>query len=156
MGPTHGSASRPERRDSVKKYARLAQLVEHPLDVGRVGGSSPSPRTKTVEAGAKLLPLTVFGLERERGHPLSTTGRASRAEKFLRATAIKNVLGRVLSNYFMKILAIETSCDETGVAIVEGQKTGDSISFSVLGSALLSQAQLHAEYGGVYPNLAKR
>jgi len=56
----------------------------------------------------------------------------------------------------MKILAIETSCDETGIAIVEAMKTGESFSFTVLKNALLSQAQLHAEYGGVYPNLAKR
>ena len=56
----------------------------------------------------------------------------------------------------MKILAIETSCDETGIAIVEGQKTAEGFTFTVLKHALLSQAQLHAEYGGVYPNLAKR
>jgi N6-L-threonylcarbamoyladenine synthase len=62
----------------------------------------------------------------------------------------------------MKILAIETSCDETGIALVEGQKLeaapdkGPSFVFEVLDSALLSQAALHAEYGGVYPNLAKR
>lgn len=56
----------------------------------------------------------------------------------------------------MKILAIETSCDETGVAIVEGEKNAGVFQFRILGSALLSQAQLHAEYGGVYPNLAKR
>ncbi len=56
----------------------------------------------------------------------------------------------------MKILAIETSCDETGIAVVEGQKTEDGFSFTVLKNALLSQAALHAEYGGVYPNLAKR
>jgi N6-L-threonylcarbamoyladenine synthase len=56
----------------------------------------------------------------------------------------------------MKILAIETSCDETGIAIVEGKKIDESFTFAVLGSALLSQAKLHAEYGGVYPNLAKR
>lgn len=56
----------------------------------------------------------------------------------------------------MKVLAIETSCDETGVAIVEAHQAGDSYQFSVLGSALLSQAELHAAYGGVYPNLAKR
>lgn len=56
----------------------------------------------------------------------------------------------------MKILAIETSCDETGIAIVEGEKNGDSFSFSVLKHALLSQALLHSPYGGVYPNLAKR
>src|SRR3989344_7269185 len=56
----------------------------------------------------------------------------------------------------MKILAIETSCDETGIAIVQGEKTTDGFVFTTLGSALLSQAPLHAEYGGVYPNLAKR
>lgn len=56
----------------------------------------------------------------------------------------------------MKILAIETSCDETGIALVEGTKEGSSFSFRVLKSALLSQAALHAPYGGVFPNLAKR
>ncbi len=56
----------------------------------------------------------------------------------------------------MKILAIETSCDETGIAVVEATTTGDTVTFTVLGNALLSQAKLHAEYGGVYPNLAKR
>lgn len=56
----------------------------------------------------------------------------------------------------MKILAIETSCDETGLAIVEATKSGENYSFEVLSHALLSQAALHAEYGGVYPNLAKR
>ena len=56
----------------------------------------------------------------------------------------------------MIILAIETSCDETGVAILEGKKEGKAYSFTTLGQALLSQAALHAQYGGVYPNLAKR
>jgi N6-L-threonylcarbamoyladenine synthase len=57
----------------------------------------------------------------------------------------------------MRILAIETSCDETGIALVEGVKTSDGFSFTLLGAAALnSQAALHAEYGGVFPNLAKR
>jgi N6-L-threonylcarbamoyladenine synthase len=57
----------------------------------------------------------------------------------------------------MKILAIETSCDETGIALVEGVKTQNSFVFKLLGAAALnSQAALHALYGGVYPNLAKR
>lgn len=56
----------------------------------------------------------------------------------------------------MRILAIETSCDETGVAIVEGEKTSSGFVFRVLGSALLSQAALHAQFGGVFPTLAKR
>ncbi|OGC88328.1 tRNA (adenosine(37)-N6)-threonylcarbamoyltransferase complex transferase subunit TsaD [Candidatus Adlerbacteria bacterium RIFOXYC1_FULL_48_26] len=57
----------------------------------------------------------------------------------------------------MKILAIETSCDETGAALVEGQKTETGFIFKQLGNAALnSQAKLHAEYGGVYPNLARR
>jgi N6-L-threonylcarbamoyladenine synthase len=42
------------------------------------------------------------------------------------------------------------------VAIVEAVKSDDVVHFTVLGSALLSQAELHAQYGGVYPNLAKR
>ncbi len=56
----------------------------------------------------------------------------------------------------MRVLAIETSCDETGIAIAEGEKTPQGFVFRVLGSALLSQAQLHAPYGGVFPTLAKR
>jgi len=60
----------------------------------------------------------------------------------------------------MRVLAIETSCDETGLALLEGQqikKTLDGgFAFSVIKQALLSQAQLHAQYGGVFPNLAKR
>lgn len=56
----------------------------------------------------------------------------------------------------MKVLAIETSCDETAIAIVEGKKTDSGACFTVLGNALLSQVDLHREYGGVYPNLAKR
>ena len=56
----------------------------------------------------------------------------------------------------MRVLAIETSCDETGIAIVEGEKTPSGFIFRVLGSVLLSQAELHAPYGGVFPTLAKR
>ena len=56
----------------------------------------------------------------------------------------------------MKILAIETSCDETAVSIVEAGGGIGNIRFSVLGNALLSQVPLHKEYGGVFPALAKR
>ncbi len=56
----------------------------------------------------------------------------------------------------MKILAIETSCDETGVAVLETTGEAENAEITVLGNALYSQAALHAEYGGVYPNLAKR
>jgi N6-L-threonylcarbamoyladenine synthase len=57
----------------------------------------------------------------------------------------------------MKILGIETSCDETAISIIEAEGDFDGgFSFEVLGNALLSQADKHAEYGGVYPSLAKR
>lgn len=52
----------------------------------------------------------------------------------------------------MKILAIETSCDETGIAILE--QTNDAI--IIRGNALASQIELHAQYGGVFPAMAKR
>ncbi|MEQ1812887.1 MAG: tRNA (adenosine(37)-N6)-threonylcarbamoyltransferase complex transferase subunit TsaD [Candidatus Nitrotoga sp.] len=58
----------------------------------------------------------------------------------------------------MRIFAIETSCDETALSFIEAHgspETGD-FSYTVLGETLLSQAALHAQYGGVFPNLAKR
>ncbi|MFH1820626.1 MAG: tRNA (adenosine(37)-N6)-threonylcarbamoyltransferase complex transferase subunit TsaD [Candidatus Nealsonbacteria bacterium] len=52
----------------------------------------------------------------------------------------------------MKILAIETSCDDTGIAILEAKDK----KLKVLSNVLSSQVKLHAKYGGVYPSLAKR
>lgn len=51
------------------------------------------------------------------------------------------------------VLAIETSCDETGVAFVQYSDTKEYIS---LANALHSQIDAHAPYGGVFPMLAKR
>lgn len=56
----------------------------------------------------------------------------------------------------MKLLAIETSCDETAVAILEATGSEHGASFTILGNALLSQIELHRQYGGVFPALAKR
>lgn len=53
----------------------------------------------------------------------------------------------------MKILAIETSCDETAICLLDASKSGK---FKVLANALFSQAKLHEEFGGVFPNLARR
>ena len=50
----------------------------------------------------------------------------------------------------MKILGIETSCDETGVAIFDMETN------SIISEQLYSQASKHAEYGGVVPELASR
>ncbi|MDH3647192.1 MAG: tRNA (adenosine(37)-N6)-threonylcarbamoyltransferase complex transferase subunit TsaD [Gammaproteobacteria bacterium] len=49
----------------------------------------------------------------------------------------------------MRVLGIETSCDETGLAVYDDQA-------GLLGHALHSQAGLHAEWGGVVPELASR
>jgi N6-L-threonylcarbamoyladenine synthase len=66
------------------------------------------------------------------------------------------------------LLAIETSCDETAVAVLEAEGTdtesdgvdegarSSAACFTVLGNALLSQIDIHKEYGGVYPMIAKR
>jgi len=57
----------------------------------------------------------------------------------------------------MKVLGIETSCDETAVCLIEASGSfGPDFRFEILGNALSSQAALHAQYGGVFPNLAKR
>ena len=49
----------------------------------------------------------------------------------------------------MKILGIESSCDETGIAIYDEQS-------GLIADALYSQIELHKEYGGVVPELASR
>lgn len=56
----------------------------------------------------------------------------------------------------MKILAIETSCDETAIAILECEGDEKSARFTILGNALLSQIEIHREFGGVFPAVAKR
>lgn len=56
----------------------------------------------------------------------------------------------------MKILAIETSCDETAISIVDAKGGMFKPHFTILSNQLLSQAEKHAKYGGVFPNLAKR
>lgn len=49
----------------------------------------------------------------------------------------------------MRVLGIETSCDETGVAVYDGDR-------GLLAEAVYSQIELHAAYGGVVPELASR
>ena len=49
----------------------------------------------------------------------------------------------------MRLLAIETSCDETAAAVVEGGRT-------ILSSVVSSQIAIHAAYGGVVPEIASR
>ena len=53
----------------------------------------------------------------------------------------------------MRILGIESSCDETGVALVDAR--GDGVP-RLLGHALHSQIEMHQAYGGVVPELASR
>ncbi|MGB5835031.1 MAG: tRNA (adenosine(37)-N6)-threonylcarbamoyltransferase complex transferase subunit TsaD, partial [Thiohalocapsa sp.] len=49
----------------------------------------------------------------------------------------------------MRVLGIETSCDETGIAVYDGDR-------GLLAHAVYSQIDLHARYGGVVPELASR
>ena len=49
----------------------------------------------------------------------------------------------------MFVLGIETSCDDTGIAIYHARR-------GLLSHALYSQTEMHSEYGGVVPELASR
>ncbi|MDA8854281.1 tRNA (adenosine(37)-N6)-threonylcarbamoyltransferase complex transferase subunit TsaD [Gammaproteobacteria bacterium] len=49
----------------------------------------------------------------------------------------------------MKTLGIETSCDETAVAVYDSEH-------GIIGESVFSQIKMHAEYGGVVPELASR
>jgi len=56
----------------------------------------------------------------------------------------------------MKILGIETSCDETALSLIEASGDINEPKFKVLNTALNSQIEKHREFGGVFPSLAKR
>jgi N6-L-threonylcarbamoyladenine synthase len=63
----------------------------------------------------------------------------------------------------MRVLSIETSCDETAIAILECTSNGSTdaaenqtVTFEVLSHALISQIEIHREFGGVFPAVAKR
>lgn len=54
-----------------------------------------------------------------------------------------------MKNDYLRVLGIESSCDETASAIVEGGRV-------ILCNVIASQVDLHAQFGGVYPELASR
>jgi hypothetical protein len=58
----------------------------------------------------------------------------------------------------LKILAIETSCDDTAVSVVEieTQEGSQLPIFNSLSHIVSSQTEIHQAWGGVVPNLAKR
>jgi N6-L-threonylcarbamoyladenine synthase len=62
----------------------------------------------------------------------------------------------------MIILAIETSCDDTSVAVLKitppknRGKLGQSPKFKLLSNVISSQTEIHEKWGGVFPSLAKR
>ncbi len=60
----------------------------------------------------------------------------------------------------MIILGIETSCDETALALIETREIsgheGKRLEYRIIQSLVHSQAELHSAYGGVFPTLAKR
>lgn len=59
----------------------------------------------------------------------------------------------------MKILGIETSCDETAISVIEANspaRSGQAVRVRVLSNIVSSQVKLHAKFGGVVPHLAKR
>lgn len=61
----------------------------------------------------------------------------------------------------MKILAIETSCDETSASVIEGKipvklNKKSFLGIKILSNVISSQIKIHAKWGGVVPNLAAR
>lgn len=56
----------------------------------------------------------------------------------------------------MLILSIETSCDETALSLIEAKGDFPNATYEIHADALWSQIDVHREYGGVFPALAKR
>ena len=58
-------------------------------------------------------------------------------------------LARLQQKDMVRVLAMETSCDETAAAVVENGRV-------ILSSEVFSQIDMHALYGGVVPEIASR
>ena len=56
----------------------------------------------------------------------------------------------------MNILSIETSADETAVSLINATGEFPNARYELLGNALRTQIEMHREYGGIFPNMAKR
>jgi len=56
----------------------------------------------------------------------------------------------------MTILGIETSCDETAIALVKFSKKGTTSQIEIITEKIASQIKIHEEFGGVFPALAAR
>ncbi len=56
----------------------------------------------------------------------------------------------------MRILSIESSADETSISIVDITGEFPTATYSVIGNGLRSQIELHNQYGGIFPMMAKR
>jgi len=69
---------------------------------------------------------------------------------------IRQMTGLYVYYTAMRILSIETSCDETAVSLVEANGDFPAAEYRILGNALFSQIDIHREYGGVFPAVAKR
>ncbi len=65
-----------------------------------------------------------------------------------------STFARLWRAWYMIILAIETSCDDTCIAILKSKINGKN--FEILSNIVSSQVKIHAKYGGVFPSLAKR
>jgi len=56
----------------------------------------------------------------------------------------------------MKILAVETSCDETAICLLDGKEDKNPLEAHVISHVVQSQIDIHKEFGGVFPAVAKR
>src|SRR3989344_4754016 len=104
------------------------------------------------------MPATGIQLNRENGAIVKIPAKL--AVKLISAIAVLaewfKMANGILGKNKMKILAIETSCDDTGIALLECFGGIKKPQFKVLKNLVSSQIAVHQPYHGVVPNLAKR
>lgn len=69
---------------------------------------------------------------------------------------IATTINHMANNNHKTILAIETSCDETGIALIKASGGLRAPRFKIMENLVASQIKIHRPFGGVVPNLAKR
>ena len=150
--------------DVIRPCTKFTSLTHHAFPIGRNGlGGDIAFHDRADLLDAFLEVLTFLGDQRWVGRHSVDQPKISGLANLINIRRIKKYLHRLQTStsltivvshnalylLSMRLLGIETSCDETAIAIVEDGRRE-------LASVIASQAEIHATWGGVVPEVASR
>lgn len=128
------SACALKKPDPLKCRARISSVCHSSTS------STPSQNNSTLKPKSKFRPATAKGAK---GKPKGYLA----AQYMLQRHTLSSLPPQIAQGKPLKVLGIESSCDDTGAAVVSSDGT-------ILSNVVISQHNIHEKFGGVVPNLA--